>query len=94
MSFKCKKCGPVKLRNKQYRVVTEVRDVTYLIQIKTLISGGRDEIKTIKKTYGKEIVAEDVYCSNCVPKTVLPKVVEKVERKNIVDIRRPRQGSY
>ena len=94
MSFKCKNCGTVSPGRKQHRVITEIRDVTYLIQIRTLTSDGGDTTKMVKKTNGKEIVSEDIYCRKCVPKEIIPKIIEKVERKNVVAIRRVRKRGY
>ena len=89
--FKCHKCGLSKSNQSENKVVTVIREVEYLIQIRYErirnmgeVSTTEDNYKTVKRSKGKEIVKENSYCSKCLPKNFIPKVVEKVVRKTLV----------
>ena len=89
--FKCKNCGTSKLNQSQNKLVSVIREVEYLIQIKyeriktvDNFSTVSYNYKTVKRTRGKEIVKEDSYCNKCLPKTFTPKIMEKVIREVVV----------
>ena len=83
MSFICKECGPVSNCKSRYTVATKIRDVEYELQLKTIYNDG-ESLKTIKRTFGTEIVEEDLYCKKHVPKKVEPKKEGKAIRKQLV----------
>jgi len=95
--FKCTTCGPV--ADKEYRVITAIRKVQYLSQVrydKSVFKEGtptiESNLKVVKRTRGTEIVEEKVYCKKHVPKNVNPKVVGEVTRENLVGIKRAQRG--
>ena len=79
MSFICRKCGPTRNLEKQYKIPTKIRNVEYHIQVKTNYAD-KEVIKTIKRTSGNEIVEESSYCKKHLPKENNPQVVDKIVR--------------
>ena len=72
MSFKCKVCGPVANCKRKHSIPVKIRDVAYNLQVKTIYADG-ENVKTVKRTTGKEIVAEADYCLEHIPKN--PEVI-------------------
>ena len=68
-----------------FRVTTVIRNVSYINQVRF--------DKIVGETTGTEIVEEEFYCQNHIPKNTTPKVLDKVvERINLVAIKRPHRG--
>lgn len=97
--FKCKKCGNVQHGVTEFRVVTEVRSVSYSLQVrydKTILKDNSSSIlstyKTIKQTSGTEIVKEVSYCKEHIPKDLKVKVLPNVQRTTLVGIKNDYRG--
>ena len=83
-----------------FRVTTVIRNVSYINQVrfdKIVPQGDGSKLvttyKIVGETTGTEIVEEEFYCQNHIPKNTTPKVLDKVvERINLVAIKRPHRG--
>ena len=83
-----------------FRVITVVRKVRYINQVrfdKVVPQGEGSKLvttyKDVGETLGTEIVEEECYCQNHIPKNTTPKVLDGVvERINLVAIKRPHRG--
>ena len=86
--------------DKEFRVATIIRKVRYLNQIRfdKVVPDGESSktitsYKNLTETTGTEIVEQESYCKNHVPKNLKVKVLDKVlERVNIVSVKRPHRG--
>ena len=85
----------------EFRVTITVRKVTYLNQIrmdKLVSQEGNSKIvtsfKTIKETYGTEVVEQKSYCQKCLPTNTIVRTLDEkpVERITIVKINRGYRG--
>jgi hypothetical protein len=93
--FKCKKCGISNPGDKQHKVISQIRKVTYILQTQYYQRGSKTEdnleiptmelkTKILRETHGTEIVKEDIYCHNCIPKNLEPKITNSINRKQII----------
>ena len=99
--FKCKICGKVPEGIKQQKVIAEIRNVNYIYMIKIDKIGVKEHIpiiidsyfKTVKTSKGLEIVKEDIYCPRCLPKKIIPRILnEEVTREVILKTIREKEG--
>ncbi len=95
--FKCTTCGSVS--GKEFKVVTAIRKVQYLNQVrydKSVFKEGKpvieSNLKVVKRTRGTEIVEEQVYCQKHIPKNVNPTIIGEVTRENLVGIKSAHRG--
>lgn len=93
--FKCEKCGIVRRGTKEFKIPKEIREVTYLIQIKylqTFLDNSQGdtsvELKTVARHTGFEIVKESSYCKKHLPKNFKPSIKENIIRKNTIATKR------
>lgn len=92
--FKCHKGEIVNSGGKEHKVITQVRKVSYLLQIQFDKVITRDNSTFIESSYktvdtveGTEIVKEVSYCKDHLPEEeVIPQVVDEIERKVILKV--------
>lgn len=85
---------------KEFKVITVIRKVRYQNQVrydKTISTEETSKIissfKNVKETTGTEIVEEESYCKEHIPKNINVKVLDgEVKRINIIKIKKAYKG--
>lgn len=83
MSYICTVCGPVTHGEQRYSSPIKVRDVEYQLQVKTIYCDG-ESLKTIKRSYGTEIIKEASYCKKHLPEEVTLEKGKRVVRTQLI----------
>jgi len=83
MSFICTICGPVQHGEQKHSIPIKIRDVEYQLQVKNKYHDG-EALKTIKKSYGTEIIKEASYCKKHLPKDLVMEKGKHVTRTQLV----------